>query len=376
MPNTFAFSKNEGCGFSVFPPDNQENQIQKTRTLHFSEEMRAKGLEMGLLHRLILLFIQANFLVSVFLMGYVLLGHPSFVEKDGMSVYHNRYDVSLLGDTPKGRSIKLGQQLFDSTPKYLGPDAPAPYAGNRLSCNNCHLWSGTKPYGAPLIGIVQRFPQFSNRANKMGSLQGRINGCMLRSMNGRALPGDSKEMQALIAYMEWLGRYAPKSGKIQGQGFVAIQIPHRPVNLEKGKRVFEMHCVLCHGADGQGKMDPSGQQYRYPPLWGADSYNDGAGMARTLTAANFIKGNMPFGASFQDAVLTDEEAYDVAGFINQQERPKKEDLELDYPDLRKKPVSSPYGPYADHFSLTQHQLGPFPPIITYYRNQYNLIKNQ
>src|SRR5690606_10274230 len=99
-------------------------------------------------------------------------------------------------------------------------------------------------------------------------------------------------------------------------------------------------------------------------------------MARTLTAANFIKGNMPFGASFQDAVLTDGEAYDVAGFIDQQERPTTEDLELDYPDLREKPVSSPYGPYANNYSFTQHQLSSFPPIITYYRKQYNLIKNQ
>ena len=99
-------------------------------------------------------------------------------------------------------------------------------------------------------------------------------------------------------------------------------------------------------------------------------------MTRVITAASFIKGNMPYGTTYKNPILTDAEAYDVAGFINQQERPKKKNLEEDFPNLKKKPVSTPYGPYVDSFSLVQHQLGPFQPIMEYYKKEFNLIKNK
>lgn len=299
-----------------------------------------------------------------------------FDKKETMDVYHNSYNTSLLGNSHESQTIKYGFELFQYTPKYLGPNSANPYAGNQLSCNNCHLLSGTKPFAAPLIGIVKRFPQFRNRENKVGSLEERINGCMQRSMNGMALSEDSNEMKAFVAYLEWLGRYAPTNGKIEGQGFVKIQVPNRPVNLEKGRTIFIKQCVECHGMDGQGKMAANGEIYQYPPLWGKDSYNNGAGMARVITAASFIKANMPYGATYETPFLTDGEAYDVAGFINQQQRPKKKDLEADFPDLKKKPVSTPYGPYADSFPLEQHQMGPFQPIMEYYKSNFNLIKNQ
>ncbi len=351
--------------------------MHEPKTGKMPSGQQAMAADLVRINTLILISILGIFIISALLLTYVLWGFYEDMDKtDEMAVYHNRYDIDVLGDSPRASTIKYGRELFDNTPKYLGPESEAPYAGNRLSCTNCHLQSGTKPYAAPLIGIVQRFPQFRKRENKMGSLEERINGCMLRSMNGSPLPTDSKEMKALIAYMEWLGRYAPVDGKIKGQGFVRIALPNRPVDLEAGKMVFEKHCIPCHGDDGKGKKAAIGQGYLYPPLWGADSYNNGAGMTRVITAANFIKGNMPFGATFDKPVLTDEEAYDVAGYINRMSRPKKKGLDRDYPDLKKKPLSSPYGPFADHFPLEQHQLGPYPPIVEYYKNQYRLIKNQ
>jgi len=190
------------------------------------------------------------------------------------------------------------------------------------------------------------------------------------------MPVDSKEMQALIGYLDWLGRYAPEDGKIKGQGFVKIDIPKRAVNLDNGKRIFSTNCVLCHGKNGQGEKSLDGNGYKYPPLWGDDSYNNGAGMTRVLTAARFIKANMPFGATYENPVLTDEEAYDVAGYINQQQRPEKRNRERDFPDLKKKPVSTPYPPYVDTFSFQQHQLGPFQPIMEYYKKEYNIVKSK
>lgn len=294
-------------------------------------------------------------------------------------VYAINYDVSLLDDSAKSKLIKQGFDVFQNTSKHLGPNNgnnDKVYAGNNLSCNNCHLWSGTKPYAAPLIGIIQRFPQFRGRENKVGTIEERINGCMERSMNGKILPKGNSQMKSLIAYLNWLSRLAPEDGKIKGQGFVEIEIPNRAVDLEKGRIVFKTNCVLCHGENGQGKKSAADSPYKYPPLWGHDSYNDGAGMTRVITAAQFIKANMPYGTTYDKPVLTDEEAYDVAGYINQQMRPQKKNREVDFPDLKKKPVSTPYGPYVDSFPVQQHQLGPFQPIMKYYKEAYNMVKSK
>lgn len=51
---------------------------------------------------------------------------------------------------------------------------------------------------------------------------------------------------------------------------------------------------------------------------GKDSFNDGAGMVRTFTAAAFVKHNMPLG---QGGSFTDQEALDVAEYFTHQTRP-------------------------------------------------------
>ncbi len=293
--------------------------------------------------------------------------------------YNMNYDVSRLDNSVENQIIKYGYELFVKTPNYLGPDNGIPemaFSGNNLSCNNCHLYAGTKPYSMPLIGIIQRFPQFRGRENKIGTIEDRINGCFERSMNGHMLPEDSKEMKAMVSYLTFLSRYAPQDGNIKGQGYVELNIPDRAVDLKHGKAVFETNCIVCHGPNGQGLKLPDSLLYQYPPLWGDDSFNDGAGMNRVITAAEFIKGNMPFGTTSNSVVLTDEEAYDVAGYINSMQRPKKSNLEQDFPDLLKKPVSTPYGPYADSFPIEQHQKGPFQPIIDYYKKKHNIIKTK
>ncbi|MCK0160738.1 c-type cytochrome [Allomuricauda sp. F6463D] len=294
-------------------------------------------------------------------------------------VYHMDYNVYNLSSSSKNEEIKLGFEIFRNTSVHIGPkqkDTTRIFAGNNLACASCHIDGGTKPYAAPLIGVVKRFPQFRGRENKIGTIEERVNGCMERSMNGKVMPESALEMKALIAYMDWLGRTAPSNGKIEGQGFVKVEIPERAVDLAHGETVFIKHCVLCHGADGQGQRLPENDLYLYPPLWGDDSYNNGAGMTRVITAAQFIKGNMPFGATFDNPILTDEEAYDVAGYINQKNRPTKPNREVDFPDLAKKPVSTPYGPYVDPFTEEQHQLGPFQPIIDYYQEEYDIIKTK
>ncbi|NJB70260.1 thiosulfate dehydrogenase [Saonia flava] len=317
--------------------------------------------------------------ITILLSYGVFRSNPMELEEIALNPIESKYDISLLDNSGKNEIIKFGHELFTNTPKYLGPDNGKPdmvYSGNRLACNNCHLQSGTKLYSAPLIGIINRFPQFRGRENKIGTIEERINGCFERSMNGRVIPVDGKEMNALVQYLTWLSRFAPEDGKITGQGFVEINIPNRKVNLAKGKRIFTTICTKCHGSNGQGERTPDGFTYKYPPLWGEDSYNNGAGMNRVITAAQFIKGNMPYGITYDNPLLTDEEAYDVSGYINQQKRPEKLNREKDFPDLKKKPVSTPYPPYADLFSIDQHQMGPFQPIMEFYKQEYNMIKNK
>ena len=74
---------------------------------------------------------------------------------------------------------------------------------------------------------------------------------------------------------------------------------------------------LCHGEDGQGQQ-VAGRAV-FPPLWGPQSFNWGAGMHQLDNAAAFIKANMPFS---RGNTLERQDAWDVAMFMNAHERPQ------------------------------------------------------
>jgi thiosulfate dehydrogenase len=292
---------------------------------------------------------------------------------------------SIETDLPvgeKGAKIKYGYLLITKTSDQIGllaKDSSRRYAGNNLSCNNCHLNAGRKIGSGSFVGVADRFPQFRGRENKEGTLEERINGCMERSMNGRILPEDSEEMKAMIAYMNWLSEDVPPETEKLYKGYVKIKIPDFPANPIVGKKLYQIHCEQCHMDDGRGVKIPPEDQfsgYIYPPLSGHDTFNDGAGMNRVLTAAQFIKGNMPFGAKHDLPLVSDEEAYHLAAYINTFERPLKVNKEADFPDKTLKPVSTPYGPWVDDFPAKQHKFGPFPPIIAFYKEQFNLVKTK
>ena len=281
-------------------------------------------------------------------------------------------------------SLQLGYEVLVNTSKVIGPlvtDTAMRTTGNNLECISCHLNEGTKAFGIPLNTVLDRFPQFRGRENKIGTIEDRINGCLTRSMNGRPMDNNAQEMKALVAFLGWLNKETTKDvgnelyAKAMEKGLKPMEWPNRPADLNHGAQVFEQQCVLCHQKNGQGTKETGGQ-YLYPPLWGDDTYNNGAGMTILLTAASFIKYNMPFGVSHESPILTDEEAYDVAAYMNQQLRPEKDALTADFPDRLKKPMSTPYGPYLDPFSAEQHQLGPFGPIADYYKKEFGIIKTK
>lgn len=272
--------------------------------------------------------------------------------------------------------VAYGRMLITKTADHLGPNTDRPFAGNNLNCSSCHLDGGGKPFAAPFVAVPGQFPQYRGREDKIGTIRERINGCMQRSMNGKPLPVDSEEMTAMVAYMEWLSMDAPVGEKIDGNKFLKVQYPDRAVDLKHGKEVYIQHCQLCHGEDGQGVRNPNSFTYQYPPLWGEDTYNDGAGMHRVLTAAQFIKGNMPLGTTADEPLLTDEEAFDVAGYINSFPRPEKANKLADFPKKEKKPMSTPYGPWTDPFSAEQHKYGPYGEIAAYYLSEYGIKKSK
>ena len=287
----------------------------------------------------------------------------------------------ILNNSKADALVKTGYLLVAESAKHLGPLAENPehrYAGNHLSCTNCHLNGGTLSGSASWLGITERFPQFRGRENKIGSIEERINGCMERSMNGTKLPENSNQMNAIVAYMKWIDKGLPKLNSKVIQGYPAIEIPKVAVDLVQGKEIYQRECTLCHGAEGKGIKNQDGSEsYLYPPLWGEDSYNDGAGMHRVLTAAAFIKNNMPYlQASWDNPKLSDEEAFHVAGYMNSFQRPEKQNKTADFPDKKLKPVSTAYGPWTDDFSAEQHKYGPFPPIIAYYQATFGLRKTK
>lgn len=197
-------------------------------------------------------------------------------------------------------------------------------------------------------------------------------------MNGKKLDKETREMKAMVAYMDWLGEGMPKDIMDDYKGYTTIEIPNESVGLEYGKEIYNKEYMVYHQEDGHGvKKADFSLGYEFPPLWGDNSYNDGAGMHRVLTAAGFIKANMPFEeASRDNPKLSDKEAYHVARYINSKPRLAKSNKENDFPDVKLKPVSTPYGPWADDFSPEQHKFGPFPPIIAYYKEKYNLTKSK
>lgn len=266
----------------------------------------------------------------------------------------------------QGELIRYGHQLVSRTQAILGRGAKSSgmvYVKSSLACVNCHQEDGTKMFGIPWMGVTLRYPQFSSRSNSEVTLQDRVNDCMERSMNGRALRKDSHEMRAVIAYLSWLGSDLP--AELAGLLKVHVVVPERHADLDKGAGIYREFCQSCHGADGSGYRARSAKDegiFVTPPIAGPGSFNTGAGMHRLLLTAAFVRGNMPLGTPWDRPVLTDDEAYDVAAYINSLDRPVMPGTDKDWLDLSKKPVDCPYPPYADGFSLDQHRYGPFKQI--------------
>ena len=226
-------------------------------------------------------------------------------------------DIGKLGPGPESDLIRYGRDLIVNTPSHIGKNATDPamrYAGNDLACQNCHLNAGLQPFAAPFVSTFATFPMMVD--DQVLTLTDRINGCMRRSLNGKDLPSEGREMEALIAYLKFVGQGTPEGVRVPGMGLRPIENPVSPPDARRGEEVYAKLCATCHKEDGQGepKLAP-GVGYTIPPLWGEASFNAGAGMAKTAYAASYIRDNMPMGVNYLAPLLTVQQAWDVAAFI-------------------------------------------------------------
>ena len=228
-------------------------------------------------------------------------------------------DYGAIPEGPFGDAVRRGEKIFTQTTVYA-----ADYAGTSHNCVNCHLDAGRRADSAPLWAAWGMYPAYRKKNDRINSMEDRLRGCFTYSMNasaskaGQAPPLGDPILKDLQAYMYWMASDAPTGRELPGRGFPKLAEPASPPDPEAGAQVYTDNCAICHGAEGQGlRVEDAHQQF--PPLWGSNAYNWGAGMHRINTAAGFIKANMPLGKGNS---LTDKQAWDVAAYINSHERPR------------------------------------------------------
>ncbi|MBM7649784.1 thiosulfate dehydrogenase [Bacillus ectoiniformans] len=226
-------------------------------------------------------------------------------------------------DDPFSQSVKKGHELFQSTDGMLPENV-----GNKLSCASCHATGGLDDSGS-LVGVTAVFPEYNPRAGKVLTIEDRINGCFVRSMNGKPLESGSEELTAMVSYLTYISKDVPTLAAerpwIEKNKMEKLPEP----NASNGEKLYQQSCIQCHGQNGEGTGATTG-----PALWGENSFNIGAGMARMKTAAGYIQRNMPKGAmgGINEGELTDQQAADLAAYILSHERPDFKGKEKDWPN--------------------------------------------
>lgn len=274
-------------------------------------------------------------------------------------------DTSEITDPEQAKLIKYGRSLIVNTSYYFGPKGVIAHKSNGLNCQNCHLNAGTRLDGNNFSLTAVGYPRFKERSGSIETIVKKVEDCFERSLNGSRIDSNGREMKAFAAYLKWIGKNVKKGTKPSGSGIEELAFLDRPADTAIGRVVYVSKCQVCHGKNGHGLLNTSGTAYTYPPLWGPHSYNIGASIYRLSKFAGFVKHNMPYNAD-KTAQLTNDQAWDVAAFVNSQAHPYK-NIEVDWPKLASKPYDYPFGPYADSlFSKDQRKYGPFGPIKKYY----------
>ena len=235
-----------------------------------------------------------------------------------------------------GDAVKLGEAIFRDPAAHAGT-----YVGNDLRCSNCHLDGGRLSGASPMWAAYVSYPVYRKKNDQVNSFQQRLQDCFRYSMNGKAPPLGDPVLTALESYSFFLAKGLPTGEPAPGRGFPELPKPTSAPDPAHGATAYRQHCAACHGADGTGQNADG--KIVFPPLWGARSFNWGAGMASIKNAAEFIRANMPLG---QGGSLTPQEAWDLAAFVDSQVRPQDPRFNGDVATTRKTFHDTPFSMYG------------------------------
>lgn len=250
--------------------------------------------------------------------------------KQSSEIAHNPPSLDDVPDGPLGEAILRGYDLTNDTSEVLRAEADSVEAGeqiiNGLSCTSCHAGAGLDEHSSSMVGVASVYPMYIPRSGKVVTLEDRINGCMVRSMNGEEFDEDSEDLRAMVAYLTYISEGIPSEMNADLPWRHKNNMEDVPTpNVDDGEEIYQQSCLACHADDGAGTGSNTG-----PALWGDDSFNDGAGIARMTKMAGYVQQNMPVGA---ENTLTDQEAADVAAYILSQDRPEWANHDKDWPDM-------------------------------------------
>jgi len=323
-------------------------------------------------------------------------------ESSDRSTFNSFYAPAYQLPDPAGMSASAarGKELIHSTYKHLGAESTPraanglPYVGNKLACTSCHMGDGTQPNASPLIVVAKKYAApgvFSARENALRDVPVRVNGCFERSLAGEPLPVDSPWMKDIVAYLDFLGtgiQPGYTSTQVPGQMYPAVAKLTRAADAVRGAEIYRDNCRNCHQEDGGGVWLDDEKRFRYPALWGPNSFGLMSGMGRLSTTATMIHGTMP-----RDKVdvmdvstrLSQTDAVDVSAYLLSKSHPYDERFVSDWsgvgpsgmPNWLTRDSSASYDftmPRSDAgvatddpamppmFTREQHIYGPFQPI--------------
>ncbi len=224
-------------------------------------------------------------------------------------------DSVVFPSGPQGVEARRGFAILAAT-----RDSMPGYVGNGLRCFSCHLDNGHRVNGITLDGVYARYPNYSSRDGRVLTIQDRVNNCFRRSLAGRDVPVDSREMNDIVTYLALVSRGVPVGAHVPGEGLP--KMPPLAGDTTRGGMIFAASCARCHGSSGAG-IPPA------TPVWGPRSFSIGASLARVERAASFIRHNMPFDSA---GILGDQQAYDVAAYVVSHSRPDSHGKNADWPN--------------------------------------------
>ena len=135
------------------------------------------------------------------------------IKKTDTTNYWTAPDINSITDAKQKEQVTYGKELIAHTAKYLGPNGSVIKISNGMNCQNCHLQAGTAVFGNNYGSVASLYPKFRARSGSIENIYKRVNDCFERSLNGKAIDTLGKEMQAIAAYINFIGSNVQKGKK-------------------------------------------------------------------------------------------------------------------------------------------------------------------